>query len=77
MAVHGHGKGFGLQLQVWRDPCRLDGREVRADDLAVWILVREITARLVSENRARRACNTYIAQDPVPVATSSTFCGNR
>lgn len=22
--VNGHEMGFGLQLQVWRDPCRLD-----------------------------------------------------
>lgn len=72
-----HEMGFCLQCQVWRDPCRLDWREVRADNLAVWILVRKITARPVSDDGTRLTCNTHIAQDPVPVATSSTFCENR
>lgn len=37
MSVH-------LQLAVWRYPGRLNWREVRADDFALGMLVREITA---------------------------------
>ena len=65
-----------FELDIGRDQTRLDGREIGANDSCRGVSVREIT-RTVSLSRKKNAhegMESNIAQMPVPVPTSNTFC---
>ena len=68
------GEGLDVQLQVGGNPGRLDGRDIRSDDLTVRKRVGEVAEGIIRSDRARGMCSTtYMAQEPVPVAMSTTF----
>lgn len=67
-----------LELEVRRDPFRLDRREVGTDDLALGVLVGEITAWELADGRPRatshRQGTTCIAQIPACVVLAEGVC---